>query len=866
MTLAPGTRLGPYEIVGQVGAGGMGEVFRAKDLKLGRDVAIKVLPVAFASDPERLRRFQQEARTLAALSHPNVVQIYDTGEHEGSPYLVMELLEGETLRQRLEQGRLQWRKAVEFAAAIADGLAAAHAKGIIHRDLKPENLVLTEHGLRILDFGLAKQWPNSLSVSSTVDTAPPGTIDGALLGTVGYMSPEQVQGKPVDTRSDIFALGCVLYEMVTGNRAFARSSTMETLAAILKDPVPELSISGSAIRVDLDRILSRCLEKTPGDRFHSAKDLSFALKNLSIADGSPPIAVPSSSNKSRWANWTWAVSVGVVLLTVGFVGWRSREPMIPMVGVLTPLPALISNARFMPDGKGVVYSAYNNEGVEELLTIVGKERPRPLNIKNASLCSVASGGELAVILHGERSPYSSGTLAVIPSGGAGAPRELAKDVNWAEWGQDGKSLAIQWSNYQGKPVEALEYPKGRLVYEAPRGHQIGRFTVSKRDGRIAFIETLGDSRQLVLIDSMGPHVFQDSGFPGVKTIEPQSLVWRDDELIAVSTDSNHMTNLVRVDLSRKKFTVIQQSLFPVRIRDAAADGRILLDGPSGGNPPILKWHQASKDSTREIQWDQSQALNALNSDGTRLLYTGQGSKLWMMKENDPVPVHLGDGLGDATFSPNEENVAVMAPAPEGDFQVRIYPLGAGSAQSLPGLWTSGELDWFPGGKQILIYNAVAKGSTEPATYIQRLDGSLPKQVEPGLAIDGPLSPDGEWCFIRESWKLNASMELFHLPTRKHESLQGKLPMPIKPMKWHRNGRGFFWIPSGSSEDGRIIHLYDRVAGKDRVVFQVPSGKTIEESIHSEIPSSDGRSFAYLVLRQPKTNLLELSWPSQTGPR
>ena len=295
MTLSPGTQLGTYRIVAPIGAGGMGEVFRAKDAKLGREVAIKVLPPGFAEDPNRLRRFQQEAQTLAALSHPNVVQVFAAGEHQGRPYLVMELLEGETLRQCLEKGRLPWRKAAELAAAIADGLAAAHAKGIVHRDLKPENLVLTEHGIKILDFGLAKVRPATLGEATTVDTTPPGTLDGALLGTIGYMAPEQVHGQPTDARSDIFALGCVLYEMVTGQRAFARASTVDTMAAILRDPVPPAGLSGSGGSPELDRILAHCLEKAPGDRFQSAKDLGFDLRSLLLATpagASGPSPVP----------------------------------------------------------------------------------------------------------------------------------------------------------------------------------------------------------------------------------------------------------------------------------------------------------------------------------------------------------------------------------------------------------------------------------------------------------------------------------------------------------------------------------------------------------------------------------------------
>jgi serine/threonine protein kinase/tetratricopeptide (TPR) repeat protein len=276
-----GTRLGAYRVVALLGAGGMGEVYRARDERLGRDVAIKVLPGPLADDPERLARFEREARALAALSHPNILAIFDFGKEAGISYAVTELLEGETLRQRLTRERPPWRKTVEIAAAIADGLAAAHGKGISHRDLKPDNLFLTADGrVKVLDFGLARVEKQAQAGEGLNTWSDPGTAAGTVLGTVGYMAPEQVRGQPGDARSDIFALGCVLYEMLAGKRAFARETATETMAAILKDPAPEVSVSGMEVTPELNRIVSHCLEKNPGERFQSASDLSFHLKSL----------------------------------------------------------------------------------------------------------------------------------------------------------------------------------------------------------------------------------------------------------------------------------------------------------------------------------------------------------------------------------------------------------------------------------------------------------------------------------------------------------------------------------------------------------------------------------------------------------
>ncbi len=275
-----GSKLGPYCIIELLGAGGMGEVYRARDDRLGRDVAIKVLPKAVADNPDRLARFEREARALAALSHPNILAIFDFGREEGVAYAVTELLEGKTLRQRFEHERLPWRRSVEILAAIAEGLAAAHGKGIFHRDIKPENIFLTADGrVKVLDFGLARI-EQSLPEAEGTTVTDPGTEMGTVLGTIGYMAPEQVRGQSADARSDIFALGCLLYEMLSGKRAFSRATSMETMAAILTDPAPEVNVSGVDVSTELNQIVARCLEKNPGERFQSASDLAFHLRTL----------------------------------------------------------------------------------------------------------------------------------------------------------------------------------------------------------------------------------------------------------------------------------------------------------------------------------------------------------------------------------------------------------------------------------------------------------------------------------------------------------------------------------------------------------------------------------------------------------
>ena len=322
-----GRTLGHYRIVEKIGEGGMGQVYRALDERLDRDVAIKILPAEVADDPDRLGRFEREAKALAQLTHPNILQIFEFGEDQGVTFAVTELLEGESLRERIALGPLPWRKAVEITASAADGLSAAHAEGIIHRDLKPENVFLTADGrVKVLDFGLAKVAEGPVEHLETVTSPSPGTVAGTMLGTVGYMAPEQVRGEPADARSDIFALGCVLYEMLTGRSPFHRRTAAETTAAILRDEAPDVSISKVGQTPELNRVVTHCLEKNPRERFQSAADLAFDLRSLETS-ASQRAQVTASAQRRR-------LQFGLLVVTLLVVGaavvvwspWRERAP------------------------------------------------------------------------------------------------------------------------------------------------------------------------------------------------------------------------------------------------------------------------------------------------------------------------------------------------------------------------------------------------------------------------------------------------------------------------------------------------------------------------------------------------------------
>src|SRR6476619_2419553 len=345
MSLPAGSRLGPYEILAPLGAGGMGEVYRARDSRLGRDVAIKVLPSSFSNDPDRLRRFEQEARAAGLLNHPNVTAVYDIGTVDGAPYVVSELLEGETLRARLAGGALGPRRAVDYAIQIAHGLSAAHEKGIVHRDLKPENLFVTKDGrVKILDFGLAKlTQADSSGPQTNLPTAPvnAGTEPGMVLGTLGYMSPEQVRGRTADARSDIFSFGAILYEMLSGRPAFQRETAADTMSAILREDPPDLSSTNRQLPPVLDRIVHHCLEKDPEARFHSAHDLAFQLQFPATDEVSGIAAAPAAKRRTPTA--LLALGAIALLLAAGLTTLVLRRPVTAastarMVRFAVPIP------------------------------------------------------------------------------------------------------------------------------------------------------------------------------------------------------------------------------------------------------------------------------------------------------------------------------------------------------------------------------------------------------------------------------------------------------------------------------------------------------------------------------------------------
>src|SRR5687768_15220452 len=471
MSLAAGTQLGPYEVMDLLGAGAMGEVYRARDTRLRRQVAVKVLPASIGNDPARLKRFEQEARAAGALNHPNIVAIRDVGHESGSPYVVSELLEGETLRERMGGMPLPPRKVMDYAIQIARGLAAAHEKGIVHRDLKPDNIFLTrDGGVKILDFGLAKlgRAPFAASFEDSVSAAPtcdPLTEEGTVLGTVGYMSPEQVRGQNADHRSDIFSFGAVLYEMLTGQRAFKGRSAVETLNAILKEEPPQITVANPPLPPALERIVYHCLEKNPAERFQSAHDLAFDIEALSSPSGSGPRAalLPGESPWQR-ARPALLAALIMALPAAGFLLARaaSHHPN-PEYQRLTFRRGTVYGARFSPDGQVVYSAAWDGRKPELYARRPETPDARGLGFPMASVVGVSPSGEMALLIHDEGKPS---VLARAPLAG-GPPREILERVHAADWARDGGDFAVVRHVDGGL---RLEYPIGTVLVSSPSVH------------------------------------------------------------------------------------------------------------------------------------------------------------------------------------------------------------------------------------------------------------------------------------------------------------------------------------------------------------------------------------------------------------
>ena len=748
-----GTSLGPYQLLGSIGAGGMGEVYRARDPRLGREVAIKILPPQFSADSERLRRFEQEARAAAALNHPAILAIYDLGtQSNGSPYIVSELLEGESLRERLRSGPLSLRKAVEYGAQIALGLAAAHEKGIVHRDLKPENLFLTKDGrTKILDFGLAKLTERASDAETVVHSE--GTSPGMVLGTVGYMSPEQVRGITTDHRSDIFTLGAILYEMLSGKRAFHGDTTADTMSAILKEEPPELTETNRQVPPALERIVRHCLEKNPDERFQSARDVAFDLGALSSPSTSAMVAVSAggvSSRAGRRARFAIVGTIGLIAaLGLGMaIGARWSRPQAPRYQQLTFRRGTIEGARFAPDGHTIVYSAAWEGGEPELYSSRDDgQGERPLGIGDAKLLAISSTGEMALLtkIQPPRNWIDLGTLARAPLAG-GAPRELLEGVDSADWAPDGKELAVSRFD-AGSTQWKLEYPVGKVIYQSP--NWISHIRVSPHGDRIAFLEhpPTGDDRGQVAVVSLSG----DKKDLTQEFASAQGLAWaRDGSEIWFTASTNGNNRMLYAVTPAGRQRLVDTVPGKLQLEDFGGDGRVLLQLQSPGR--IMVGVRAGKPQEIPLGWLDYPFPRDLTPDGKTLLFDEEGEgggpryTVFVRGTDGSPAVAIGEGYAGA-ISPDGKWAVTLSP--DDARRSTIVPVGAGETRNLPVSDISYGLGkWLPDNRH---YIFTGQQTSRPFRdfVVDRVTGQVQPLTPEGTAGNFP-SPDGEWLPVRDS--------------------------------------------------------------------------------------------------------------------
>ena len=861
MSLTPGTRLGPYDIQAAIGAGGMGEVYRARDTRLGRDVAIKVLPASVASDPERLSRFEQEARAAAALNHPNILALYDIGSHNSAPYLVTELLEGETLRDRLTTGPLAVRKVVEYAAQIAHGLAAAHERGIVHRDLKPENVFVTEDGrVKILDFGLAKLiQPEPAFDASALPTTPPNTVAGMVLGTIGYMSPEQVRGSAADHRSDIFALGVVLYEMLSGRRAFHGDTAIETMSAILKEDPPDLPTTDRHIPPGLARIVDRCLEKSPAARFKSADDLAFALEAVTSHSGSVTAidAHPSRTGRERIAWAAAALATAAALLS--FVTRGPARVPIDQVSIAfefqppdgtafqgsggnaaAPFPAV------SPDGRSVAFQIIRSgQAVLAIRDLASLETRLVAGSEGSVSPSWSSDSRSLVFL-------AAGKLKRFDIGG-GPPRaltDIATQVFGMTWNAEdillgnGSGTILRVSASGGPPVSLTRLAADETGHLWPDFLPDGRrFLYVSSPSRNLYLASLdgGESRRLFNADSKvlysdGYLVFLRDGTLMAQEFDAASAELRgqpqsvaagvafnqgtgnaafsisDSGVLAYRSGVGRSpTNLVWLDRAGKRIGQIPGEFDDRQVDLAPDDERVAVDRfeSSGGTARDI-WIIDSRrgTSTRWTSEPSDDCCPIWSPDGLRIVFPSlrAGQR------------HIYEGLVDSSGSPSPVLETPLNKFPKDlsrDGRYLVYELNETNG-NLRDLWI---LPLF--------------GDRQPRALVStRAEES-----------DGRFSPDGNWLAYSSNQSGRNEVYLQRIDAEVGARLQVSVDGGYFP-RWRGDGRELFYVTPDRMMATVTVELGNRPAlGVPRQLFKVAiSDPNLQPFTSKYDVSRDGQRF------------------------
>ncbi len=819
MMLTPGRKLGSYEILAPLGAGGMGEVYRAKDTRLDREVALKVLPAEFAQDADRLRRFEQEARATSALNHPNILTVHDFGTHDGSPYLVAELLDGEELRDQLAQGALPVRKVIDYAEQIAAGLAAAHDKGIVHRDLKPENLFVTKDGrVKILDFGLAKlRPPRNVSAGSDVATAKQYTNPGTVMGTVAYMSPEQVRGQDLEQRSDIFSFGLILYEMLAGQRAFHKESLAETMSAIANEEPPDLSEVNPKVTPQLEKIVRHCLEKKPELRFQSARDLGFALESLTTPSGprmETAAAVPAVTAPIRQASWlgnvrlAWLVAAALLLATLA-VTWAyfRRAPAESRANyTYLPWPASVSGENgspaFSPDGRRIAFTAVT-EGTNHIW-LYSLDAPEPVRVPGTE---------------GARFPFwspdsrhlgffSGGKLKRIEASG-GTPEILCDAANG--WGGTWNSAGIilfapdqhgvglhQVSDKGGvpKPVTSLDGARLETQYNFPRFLPDGRHFVfyarSAQPEKIGIkLGSLDQPQTSFLLRSDTNAEYSTAGYlifmRGEKVLAQQfdaeSRNLRGD-LVTLAEQGNRIisANYSPLSVCEDKWLIYQSGGNPnTQLVWFDRSGRQLS---LVGTPGYYRWLTLSPNGTQVIleRFEPQKVSNDIWSfDLARETY----DRLTSDSSSNILPLWSPDGTHISFGSNREGSMAIWQKGVNGNDDKEELVIKEAAISIY-------QNDWSNDGKYIVYWKSVEKAAGD--LWLLPLFGD--HQPKPYLTTQfderwGKVSPDGRWLVYQsnEAGRNEIYVQAFPEPGRKVIVSKGGGTHP----RWRRDGRELYYV-------------------------------------------------------------------------
>jgi Tol biopolymer transport system component len=821
----------------------MGEVYRAKDPRLGREVAIKVLPESVARDSDAVARFEREAKAVAALSHPNILSLHDFGRQDGVVYAVTELLEGQTLAALLDAGPLAPRKAAAVAREIAEGLAAAHARGIVHRDLKPENVFVSKDGhVKILDFGLARDVGVRGQDDTSAPTERPLTEPGTVMGTVGYMSPEQVRGGPIDHRSDVFAFGAIVYELLTGRRAFRKATAAETMTAILKEEPPDVAPSSGLVS-SLEQIARRCLEKSPEARFQDTRDLVFALDMASqgfVTSGAQP-----ASKESRIPLRVTAAVLAVLLVAAGawLLAARPRRAEPPSFHRLTYRRGYVRGARFTPDGRSLVYAAaWNGEPLKLYLKNPQSPDPIALELPSANLLAISPSGELAIALDCQATANGvcTGTLARVPLTG-GSPREVLEHVQHADWSKDGE-LAIVRNLPEGAQ---LEFPPGKVLYRSADGY-ISFPRVSSDGKRVAFFDhpVGGDDQGFVaVVDLFGKKTVLTKRWESLR-----GLAWSPsgDEVWFTGAEVSSRA-LYAVGLSGK-MRAVHSAPGSLTLFDVSRDGEVLLAREEEWNGILGAAPGDSRE--RELSWLDFTNLQDISDDGKLVLLleqsegAGPGGTMLLRKTDGSLPIRLGE-TGGGSFSPDARRVVTIVQNSSPPI-LKLLPVGPGETKSVkPEGLESRYAYWFPDGRRLLV-NARQPGHRfriflfDPDTGISR--PITPEGVPTMYYVYG-ATPDGRYVAAGGA---DGTWSLY--------PIEGGEPRPIPgilPGEW----------PALFARDGRSV-LVERVQQVPLRVFRVdltsgarshwkdfePADKAGLSYVRFVLLSADGSAYAYQYRR------------------